>query len=108
MNTSRVSSCSDIAAKRASGDGEHAAVSSSPPWEMRRGARLVTRAVSEVREFPVELDSGARIWVDGVLDDARVGEYRPEVARADGEDTPGGVDSGPTPSDALLGLDIRV
>jgi len=75
---------------------------------MRRGARLVTRAVSEVREFPVELDSGARIWVDGVLDDARVGEFRPEVARADGEDTSGGVDSGPTPSDALPGLDIRV
>ena len=75
---------------------------------MRRGARLVTRAVSEVREFPVELDSGARIWVDGVLDDARVGEFRPVVARADGEDTSGGVDSGSTPSDALPGLDIRV
>jgi hypothetical protein len=75
---------------------------------MRRGARLVTRAVSEVREFPVELDSGARNGVDGVLDDARVGEFRPEVARAHGEDTPDGVDSGPEPSDDLPSLDIRV
>ena len=83
-------------------------MSSSPPWEMRRGARLVTRAVSEVREFPVELVSGARNGVDGVIDDARVGEFPPEIARADGEDTPRGVDSGPTPSDAVSGVDIRV
>ena len=112
MKTSRGSSCSAIAARRASGDGEHAASSSPPPWEMDNGARRVTPAevlvLSELRELR-EFASGARIGVDGVLGDVRVGEIAPDIDRADGEDTPDAVSSAPTASDAppRAGIPLR-